>query len=181
MPIDARRFAEHFGAHPLLKVLSGGAAATPSHGAGTPTQVFNLRAQLAGAPAARRRPIIAALVRERALRVLGAPLGQAVDPRAALRELGLDSLLAVELRNVLSAAIDAPLPATLLFEYPSIEALTDYLARKMLNDEDEGEDSRRGDPVPEESSSASMVESVEQLSDEEVDRLLAARAAEASR
>jgi hypothetical protein len=56
-----------------------------------------------------------------------------------LRELGLDSLLAVELRNVISNGLGLPrrLPATLLFDYPSVAAIADYLARELLPAENE--------------------------------------------
>ena len=44
----------------------------------------------------------------------------------------MDSLTAVELRNHLQAGIKQPLPTTLAFEYPTIEALTRYLAGRVL-------------------------------------------------
>lgn len=43
-------------------------------------------------------------------------------------EAGLDSLGAVELRNTLTAALHLDLPATLTFDYPTVEALAQYLA-----------------------------------------------------
>ena len=52
--------------------------------------------------------------------------------RQPLNELGLDSLMAVELRNVLGRRVGRTLPATLLFDYPTIEALSDISAERLL-------------------------------------------------
>ncbi|MDR7304660.1 acyl transferase domain-containing protein/D-arabinose 1-dehydrogenase-like Zn-dependent alcohol dehydrogenase [Haloactinomyces albus] len=49
----------------------------------------------------------------------------------ALRELGVDSLMAVEIRNRLSKLIGEALPATLLFDHPTADALTRFLAEKL--------------------------------------------------
>src|SRR3989338_4962734 len=54
-----------------------------------------------------------------------------VDSMRPLLEYGLNSVMAVELRDVLSQAIGSPLPATLLFDYPTIKSLTDFLAKKV--------------------------------------------------
>ncbi len=66
-------------------------------------------------------------LREEVVRALGLPPAQPIAPRQAFRDLGLDSLIAVELRNTLSRAFDWPLPATLLFDQPTSDALADYL------------------------------------------------------
>ena len=57
----------------------------------------------------------------------------ALDRNSPLRDLGLDSLMAVQLRNRLSRglALDKPLAASVMFDHPSIEALTTYLLSSM--------------------------------------------------
>jgi acyl carrier protein len=61
--------------------------------------------------------------------VLGLPATTRLDMRQPLRELGLDSLMAVEMKNVLSDVTQLSLDTTVLFDYPTIEALA-----KLLND-----------------------------------------------
>jgi acyl carrier protein len=68
---------------------------------------------------------------ERALHVLGLEPATAVDPRTPLKDIGLDSLMAVELRNALTRSMGQPLSVTLLFDYPTLDALTSYLVHTM--------------------------------------------------
>ena len=76
-----------------------------------------------------RRGIVAQFIREQVIKGLGLPSDQPIDGALPLAALGLDSLLAVELRNTLSRGLRVTrrLSATLLFDYPSIDALTDHL------------------------------------------------------
>ena len=59
--------------------------------------------------------------------MLGLPSGTAIAPRQPFHELGLDSLMAVELRNAVGAALGRPQPATLLFDHPTTDSLVDHL------------------------------------------------------
>src|SRR5439155_24518095 len=56
----------------------------------------------------------------------------AIDRNRPLRELGLDSLMAVELRNRLGTVTGLRLPATLLFDHPTPSALVGYLRSKIV-------------------------------------------------
>lgn len=85
------------------------------------------RLDLDGKSAVDRRALILGVVREQAARVLGFGPARPVDAARPLHELGLDSLMAVELRNALGAATGLVLPATLLFDHPTVEQLAAHL------------------------------------------------------
>jgi acyl carrier protein len=63
--------------------------------------------------------------------VLGLDPETSVDVQQPLRDLGLDSLMAVELRNALAEALDRTLPATLLFRHPTLDALCAFILAQV--------------------------------------------------
>ena len=79
-----------------------------------------------------RRALLVEQIRRDTGRVLGLENLESLPNNKPLGELGLDSLMAVELRNALASTIGENLPATLLFDYPTVETLTEYLSRSVL-------------------------------------------------
>ena len=120
---------------------------------------------------ARQLELLTEHIGKRALKVLGAAGTTSIEPRRPLRELGLDSLMAVELRNLLhnDLELDQPLPATLVFDHPTVEAITCYLGREFL-----GLAADVPGPGPA-ADATDTLDRIENLSDDEVDRLLAER------
>ncbi|MGB0129289.1 MAG: acyl carrier protein, partial [Rhodocyclaceae bacterium] len=88
-------------------------------------------AQWHALPPSQRRDAVLAHLAEQALQVLGLPATTPLDGRAALKDMGLDSLMAVELRNLLARSIGTSLPATLLFDYPTLEAMAAFLMQRL--------------------------------------------------
>ncbi|MFJ4672300.1 beta-ketoacyl synthase N-terminal-like domain-containing protein [Kitasatospora purpeofusca] len=92
------------------------------------------RQLLAIEPGRRRRAVLVRHCRELAARVLdgpGAPDAAAIDSSAPLAGLGFDSMRTLELRSRLELSLGVPLPATLGWQYPTLDALVPFLAERM--------------------------------------------------
>ncbi len=113
-----------------------------------------------GADPSEARERLVDFVRGHVSRILRLEPGREIDRRARLMDRGVDSLMAVELRNRLGKGLGLarPLPATLIFNYPTCEAIAEYLARDVL---------RLGDDA--------APPALEALSEEDAARLMTAR------
>jgi acyl transferase domain-containing protein/NADPH:quinone reductase-like Zn-dependent oxidoreductase/acyl carrier protein len=120
------------------------------------------------APNQRRRLVIDQIRRDSA-RVLGLANLELIPNNKPLNELGLDSLMAVDLRNGLANTIGHNLPATLLFDYPTVNALAEYLSRSILGLEEAPEIATR---PPSGSGGSDVLDEIENLDEDEIDRLL---------
>ncbi|MFF4160625.1 SDR family NAD(P)-dependent oxidoreductase [Streptomyces sp. NPDC001678] len=129
---------------PLLRGLVRGGrrtAATAAGGAGT-AAALSLR--LSGLGEADALRSMTDLVRTEAAAVLGHTSARQVEAGREFRELGFDSLTAVELRNRLTTATGLRLTATLIFDYPTPATLASHLMAELL---DQHEDSGAGIPA----------------------------------
>jgi polyketide synthase 12 len=93
-----------------------------------------LAARLAGQPAAEQAAMVRQLVLSQAATVLGMTGLETADATRSFRELGFDSLTAVELRNRLNTATGLRLPATLVFDYPTADTLAGYLMAESIGE-----------------------------------------------
>ena len=83
-------------------------------------------------PSNERQHLLIDHLRTQLASVLGMSNGRQIGLRDRLFDLGIDSLMAVELRNRLKSSLEHPLRATLLFDYPTIEALVGHLTQDVL-------------------------------------------------
>ena len=116
-----------------------------------------------------RRALVIDQIRRDAARVLGLGDLDLLLNNKPLNELGLDSLMAVDLRNSLGTTLGRNLPATLLFDYPTVNALAGYLSRTVLG-------LQEAPAGPTRTSSASggsdVLDQIENLDEAEIDRRL---------
>nr|WP_083976685.1 type I polyketide synthase [Kitasatospora azatica] len=142
--IDWQRLAVSFTSTRPSTLFQGipEAAGAPEVGV-TPAHQQSLADQLSRLPAVERPRHLLNLVREHVALVLAHPNPTGIEADRAFKELGFDSLTAVELRNRLNAATNLNLPATLVFDYPTPAALADHLGTELLGtDRDSGQDSQ---------------------------------------
>ena len=102
-----------------------------SRGQGPRAEGQSLRERLDALPTAAREHALLDWVCDEVARVLGLSSGGAVSPTLSLKDMGVDSLMAVELRNRLMALSGEQLSATLVFDYPHVQAIAELLAERV--------------------------------------------------
>ncbi|MFE2553017.1 SDR family NAD(P)-dependent oxidoreductase [Streptomyces sp. NPDC059355] len=98
---------------------------------GSTVDVTAFRRRMAGLSEAARTDELVDLVRAHAAAILGHSGAAAIGKSREFKELGFDSLSAVEFRNSLAEATGLRLPATLVFDYPNSQALAEYFAEEL--------------------------------------------------
>ena len=117
------------GEPPLLSEL---ARQVPRSGGGpTARRQEQLLRDLEQAPAERRRELLVAYLQGQAMRVLGIPPDQLPDPRQPLTELGLDSLMGVELKNRLAVELGVETPLERFVEVSTVDQLAEMLSEQL--------------------------------------------------
>ena len=124
-------------------------------------------------PAEQRHDNLVAVIRQQLAEMLRYDFPERIERRRRLIDLGLDSLMALELRNRLTKVLnlERPLSATLVFDYPTMDALADYLEHDVLGFKSESEPASTN-PDSLTQKLAARAEELEQMDDEEVTAVL---------
>ncbi|MFG1989007.1 type I polyketide synthase [Actinoplanes sp. NPDC048988] len=120
-----------------VAAVLGAADAPPAGDAAT-----DLSGRLSALPPAERTRVLVDLVGRTAAGVLGYPADEPVPADRAFKDLGFDSLTSVDMRRALSEATGLRLPATVVFDHPTPQALAAFLDDKLGRDT-----ARAGTPV----------------------------------
>ena len=116
---------------PLLRGLVRGTARRSARAGAEPA---GMAAPLAGLAAPEQQRALVELVRGEVAAILGYATPSLVEPDQAFKDLGFDSLTAVELRNALAGATGLRLPATLIFDHPTIQVLARHLRAELVGE-----------------------------------------------
>ncbi|WP_416904860.1 SDR family NAD(P)-dependent oxidoreductase [Micromonospora echinospora] len=158
---------------PALLARLRRAEAAPAAGPTGTAPTGGARERIEGAHPTERRQLLQEYVQCVAVTILGLPPAQPVNPQQPLRELGLDSLMAVELRNALGGFAGRHLPSTLAFDHPTVTRLTDYLLRELFPEPPTPPPAASTPPTPD--GPDDLVARVAALDDADVEALLAAK------
>ena len=134
--MDWSRFARSFAsmrARPLLEDISEAREAMGK--SASADDVGSLRDTLLALPMEERPAATLELVQAEIAMVLGIKSAAAVDPDEPLEALGLDSLMAVQLRDRFSVLTDTALPTTLAFDFPTPRELADHFTTLLGGDD----------------------------------------------
>lgn len=126
--------------------------------------------ELEAAAPEKRKELLTNHLRTEAIKILGLDADYPLDPKQPLSEMGLDSLMAIEMKNALSSMVGQNLPATLLFNYPTIAGLAGHLVDDLFPTENH--------PSAESEEATETEEDIENLSDDEVEAMLSQKLAE---
>ncbi|AGP37465.1 type I polyketide synthase [Sorangium cellulosum] len=163
MPVNPRLWVELYPAAASSRMLSRLVTAHRAS-AGGPAGDGDLLRRLAAAEPSARSALLEPLLRAQISQVLRLPEGK-IEVDAPLTSLGMNSLMGLELRNRIEAMLGITVPATLLWTYPTVAALSGHLAREACE----------AAPVESPHTTADSAVEIEEMSQDDLTQLIAAK------
>jgi myxalamid-type polyketide synthase MxaD len=174
MKFDLRRWSKFYpraANSPLLREVAGGRGVAAER----EDERGGVRASLAAAASDRlRRELLEEFLRGEVAWVLRVSAKEIVGD-TLFSDLGLDSLGSLELRNRLEHALDLKLPATLVWQFPTVEVLAPHLAEKLGTGAGGADEGAAPAASERDARRRSLVAGIERLSEEEAGALLHSR------
>ncbi|MDO9235279.1 MAG: type I polyketide synthase [Aquabacterium sp.] len=124
--------------------------------------------QMAGLPETAKYKVALDAVLKEIERFMAVDTSGSFDIERPLQELGMDSLMAVDIRNGLGRMLGAPLPAAILYKYPTAKDLTDFILEEFIDFDDPREEQKKP------ADAVLNLDALEGLSDREIDAMLEA-------
>ena len=118
-----------------------------------------------------RQKLLVDGIRSQIARIMGLDATD-IGTKVGFADLGMDSLMAVELRNYLQNILERSIPASLVFDYPNVEALAEHFIKEIF---DESNDSSNPQPEAEAEAIAKSNLDIDDISDEEAEEMLLGR------
>ncbi len=135
--LDAAAYAERLGDHPraaLVRALAPAADRRPADEEPRTRPTGWLRATLDATADADREDELRDALAELVGEILGEPVG--TDDSLGFADMGLDSIMVIDLRTRLAHALDADLPATVAIDHPSVPAMVRFLTGSLYGTDD---------------------------------------------
>jgi len=148
LPVDWERYLTQIPPGIDLSFLEQVAPLTP-----TAEQSPQLLLDLQQAPAHKRKALLTQRLQDLLAKVMGLSPNQ-INPQRGFADLGMDSLMAVEMRNLLQTSLGCAVPTTLAFDYPTVEALVGYFLETLELEAAPAEGSASSNGTVEESATA---------------------------
>jgi natural product biosynthesis luciferase-like monooxygenase protein len=153
---------------PLLSEQSRNATGTSARAEET-----ELLKTLRALPAAECHESLSAFLSDMLGKALKLKARELLSPRRGLFELGLDSIIALQLKSQLELSLGRTFPATLFFTHPTIESLAEYLSGELRLPEAESRPRAITAETPKAESESASEPSIDSLPEEEIARLIA--------
>ncbi|MCF2144947.1 type I polyketide synthase [Desmonostoc muscorum LEGE 12446] len=170
MPVNWSKFFQQFPSGFEPPFLSAIAPEVKSSNLSSENQPSQLLKDLEKTPPNKQYAVLVSFIQTEALAVLGLDPSQRLQPHIGFFEMGMDSLMALDLKNRLQAAIAQEISVSVIFEYSNIESLSRYLISEFFSQESLETSTSESEEDPEEMTQ--LLAEIQQLSEAELEALI---------